>query len=365
MLESEWWKNWITNFCKTTIGTYKNEPGRIEEDFASEIRVKDDYKGRVLLELLQNCDDAQIPEGNESTKVGDSHVILWLTKDAFYCANGGYPITAKGLDAICRLSHSPKKDKSKYIGEKGLGFKSVLCFTDSPEIHSQGLHCMFSKSNAISYMSDIGIEAKSEISQVALFRFPVYITDDKWNKDLILKDLLSKSATVIKIPISKENYSILKEKLYDIKATILLFLNQIRKIEIKVENINGEIKEQLFEIENNSTCSGDTLRSYVLKDGMESMTNWDVFSFNEDINGDFIGNNEDSTLKGVNTCRMSFAIQKNCQGEYIPIRNIERNYIECFFRQKKFFHCHFFSMLRFIQTVREIVLILSTSIIVT
>ena len=45
---------------------------------------------------------------------------------------------------MCDVGRSTKgKHKFGYIGQKGIGFKSVFRVTDRPEIHSNGFHICF------------------------------------------------------------------------------------------------------------------------------------------------------------------------------------------------------------------------------
>jgi hypothetical protein len=45
--------------------------------------------------------------------------------------------------ALCDVGRSTKSKKSGYIGQKGIGFKSVFRITDAPQIHSAGFHIAF------------------------------------------------------------------------------------------------------------------------------------------------------------------------------------------------------------------------------
>ena len=51
---------------------------------------------------------------------------------------------AKNIRDLCDVSNSTKKGSNAgYIGQKGIGFKSVFWVTDSPEIHLSGFHMKF------------------------------------------------------------------------------------------------------------------------------------------------------------------------------------------------------------------------------
>ena len=82
------------------------------------------YGRRQVYELVQNGADALL--GTE-----DGRIEILLTESALYCANEGDPVDGDGLDAI--LSSHVSMKRGSEIGRFGLGFKSVLGVTDSPE----------------------------------------------------------------------------------------------------------------------------------------------------------------------------------------------------------------------------------------
>jgi hypothetical protein len=95
-----------------------------------------DYAGRFLYELVQNAYDAH-PAG---TAGGRIHVLLDPTageSGVLYVANTGQPFDREDVRAICEIAQSSKKP-GEGIGNKGVGFKSVLLVTDWPEIFSKG-----------------------------------------------------------------------------------------------------------------------------------------------------------------------------------------------------------------------------------
>ncbi|NDZ65391.1 sacsin N-terminal ATP-binding-like domain-containing protein [Streptomyces cyaneofuscatus] len=93
-----------------------------------------EYAGRSLFELLQNGYDAH-PRDRRDGRV---HVLLdeaegeWGT---LYVANGGNPFTWQNVKQICELAQS-SKEVGEGIGNKGVGFRSILLISDAPEIYS-------------------------------------------------------------------------------------------------------------------------------------------------------------------------------------------------------------------------------------
>jgi hypothetical protein len=96
--------------------------------------VSDDYGGRFLLELIQNAHDAHDP----SRKDGEIAVCLNPSMGdhgCLYVANRGRGFMSKNLRAITNIALSSKSANAG-IGNKGLGFRSVLQICNWPEIYS-------------------------------------------------------------------------------------------------------------------------------------------------------------------------------------------------------------------------------------
>lgn len=83
--------------------------------FNDEISTLEEYEGRELYELIQNADDA----GSSNLKIELIGTTLIVSND------GNRPFTQDGYASIMRPNQSTKRDE-KYIGCKGLGFRSVL-----------------------------------------------------------------------------------------------------------------------------------------------------------------------------------------------------------------------------------------------
>jgi hypothetical protein len=93
-----------------------------------------EYKGRVLVELLQNAHDAH------PARDGGGRVEIVLDEDegehgVLYVANGGRPLGYKNFEALCSIGLSSKRP-DEGIGHKGVGFKSVLQLSSAPELYS-------------------------------------------------------------------------------------------------------------------------------------------------------------------------------------------------------------------------------------
>lgn len=109
--------------------------------FNQEVQTLKDYEGRELYELIQNVEDA-----------GSSEIRIELHGNRLVIANdGNRPFSVAGYGAILRPFQSNKR-KQWYIGNKGLGFRSVLNWTRSLSVcslthpgSSAGIRCNFSE----------------------------------------------------------------------------------------------------------------------------------------------------------------------------------------------------------------------------
>ncbi|MFJ1792474.1 sacsin N-terminal ATP-binding-like domain-containing protein [Kitasatospora griseola] len=93
-----------------------------------------DYAGRFLLELLQNGHDAHPADRTD----GQVHVLLDEREGPYgtlYVANAGGLFGWEQVERVCKFARSDKR-VGDGIGNKGLGFRSVLEVAESPEIYS-------------------------------------------------------------------------------------------------------------------------------------------------------------------------------------------------------------------------------------
>ncbi|QXP65744.1 DUF3883 domain-containing protein [Polaribacter sp. AHE13PA] len=128
----------VNELVDKTFAVYDADASRIIADYRSEKQYTADYDGRQILELLQNADDAQTDvihiEINTDTK------ILTLS-------NNGIPFSLDGVKSLMLANMSPK-NKKEYIGNKGLGFRSILNWVTEVEVLTEEVNLKFSDSFA-------------------------------------------------------------------------------------------------------------------------------------------------------------------------------------------------------------------------
>lgn len=107
-------------------------------------QVQHQYHGRFLIELIQNAHDAlfdiEKQKVDKDTPEDDGRIEIVITNEppfgALYVANDGSPFTEPNFTSLSRFGQSDK-DPEKHIGNKGIGFRSVLEITRKPEIFSR------------------------------------------------------------------------------------------------------------------------------------------------------------------------------------------------------------------------------------
>lgn len=93
-----------------------------------------DYRHRAVFELIQNAHDALCGEGHDEIRVAFRRTMDG-TSGELVVANRGRGFTAGNVRAV-RLPAQSTKSYGEGIGNKGLGFRSVMSLTDVPEVYS-------------------------------------------------------------------------------------------------------------------------------------------------------------------------------------------------------------------------------------
>jgi hypothetical protein len=94
-----------------------------------------------VYELIQNAEDNRY-----HPRCSDRFVEFTIDEKRIVVRNNEVGFSAEDVKALCSVAESPKVDKTLgYIGEKGIGFKSVFKVSSGPQIHSNGFHFAFDK----------------------------------------------------------------------------------------------------------------------------------------------------------------------------------------------------------------------------
>ncbi|ALV35468.1 DEAD/DEAH box helicase [Streptomyces sp. CdTB01] len=178
------------------LQTYAVDPGLVAEHANGERRItQGGYGDRQLFELVQNAADEIADEPG-----GKVHVVL--TGTHLYCANEGNPITPEGAETILRMSMSKKRGGQ--IGRFGVGVKSVLVVTDTPEFFSSTGSFGFDRAWSYEQIKNVpGVATrygpKFDAPVLRMAR-PLDVEAER-AADPVLHHLLTWATTVVRLPL--------------------------------------------------------------------------------------------------------------------------------------------------------------------
>lgn len=236
---------------------YHNEKGNVEA-----------YNGRQLLEMLQNADDA-------SETAIEKKVLIKLIGDELVISNNGEPFNEDGFSSIIYSNASPKTMQRNKIGQKGLGFRSILSWADEVIIDSGGTKLAFSETIAKAFLQNLIAESEKIAKFIKLkseSQFPIAtLRIPKLLNRIEHKDNAFDTTITIKL---KEN--ILDEVQLQILSIInketLIFLNHIEIIEIESPDRNIYYKKHY----KNKDKTFVTVESTNLKDNTKELKSWRI-----------------------------------------------------------------------------------------
>ena len=92
-----------------------------------------------IFELIQNAEDNDYPSGTPCLRFEvRQQEIEGTFGPVLIVHNNETGFREKHVQALCRVGESTKKKAQGYIGEKGIGFKSVFRITKCPYVFSNG-----------------------------------------------------------------------------------------------------------------------------------------------------------------------------------------------------------------------------------
>ncbi|HDM77281.1 MAG TPA: hypothetical protein ENG51_12570, partial [Deltaproteobacteria bacterium] len=171
-----------------------------------------------IFELIQNAEDNEYYKGTEPS------ISFRLVKadptntpnsvGALIVQNNEIGFSPDNVDAICAIGKTTKSKLQGYIGEKGIGFKSVFRITTIPHIFSNGYQFCFPEK-----------DEKTSLGYIV----------PRWIKD-IPHGVDPKQTTII-LPLDKPDfgYERIEGMLQDIEPETILFLSKLKEIQIKTD----------------------------------------------------------------------------------------------------------------------------------
>ena len=204
-------------------------------------QIAGDYGSRFLIELIQNAYDAHPPD------TLDGRIrILFDPEEAdhgvLYVANAGKEFRESNVDALIAMGLSDKPP-GESIGNKGLGFRSVLHISEDPQVYSSagerrdgtfgGFCFRFAKAGDLDRLiTDPQIRWAAE-EDLPPFRLAVPLEDRPCR---VAEFATQGYATVIRLPLrGREAAAAVRTEIAAIKANhapLMLFLKRLQVVDV-------------------------------------------------------------------------------------------------------------------------------------
>lgn len=138
----------IKKELENRITDYTNSPNYILEHYEAEKQNIASYNGRQLLEMLQNADDAAKTAKNKKA-------YIELSANTLRISNNGERFDQGGFTSLMYIHRSGKRMKADMIGQKGLGFRSILSWAKKVIVESGEEQVAFSADHAQAFLKTI------------------------------------------------------------------------------------------------------------------------------------------------------------------------------------------------------------------
>lgn len=186
---------------------------------ADDLYAKDTH---FLFELIQNAEDNEYaPEVSPNLRFSlETREIEGVQERVLIVHNNETGFIEQHVRAICRIGDSTKQKVEGYIGEKGIGFKSVFRVTKCPYIFSNGFQFCLPD-----YDEDTGLR----------YIVPRWVMQPP--ADCVVAD-----ETTILLPVNKDDkaFDTVSRALRDIAPETILFLRKLHALEIYVRITDDE-----------------------------------------------------------------------------------------------------------------------------
>ncbi|GKT48957.1 uncharacterized protein ColSpa_09138 [Colletotrichum spaethianum] len=178
-------------------------------------------KARFIFELLQNADDNQYSRAAASGFVPFVSFRVFPHRIVIECNEDGF--THENLMAICSVAQSSKTGAQGYIGEKGIGFKSIFMVAWKAHIQSEAFSFTFRHKKGESGLGMITPvwEETDEVLESPLTRITLYLHN-------------TENSTAV-----AESREAIRKQFDEVQETVLLFLKNIRRIHIEFYDDDG------------------------------------------------------------------------------------------------------------------------------
>ena len=249
---------YISEEAEKTLAAYRSQPNLIiEHANHEEDTARGGYARRQLFELVQNGADAL-------SGANSGRIHIRLTPTHLYCADEGQSIDRDGVRALMFSHLSPKRGTSE-IGRFGLGFKSVLGVTDTPEFFSRAGSFRFDRAKAAQLIQPVAPDAV----RYPVLRLPQAI--DPWpesEKDGILSELMDWSVNIVRLALKPGAHDALAQQVGGFPPEFLLFVEHVSELVLQ-NDTQGDFRTFSLRCEDDNwllDAGGTTTRWLLVKD---------------------------------------------------------------------------------------------------
>ncbi|WP_394230699.1 DUF3883 domain-containing protein [Shewanella colwelliana] len=296
---SEQWFEVLTSEEAETESSYFAKPSNLIRDYRSELATSNDYEGREILELLQNAAD----QAKEASI--DGKVAIELLPEGIIIANNGNAFSIGGVKSLQNAHLSPKRLRERqYIGCKGLGFRSILNWTNSPIILSGALALAYTEKVSRQKLEALKTESiklaelvdrEQSISSSTILPslpFPGFSKTNDLNAFFCERSLPLKNrceywleqgyTTVVGIPFDQaESFNKALQQIEALRPEMLLFVNHLDQIKF----VLPKEKERVWSKE------GDDTAAMVLEND-EPLGIWQLFRTDGLVDAELLDSNQ-------------------------------------------------------------------------
>lgn len=225
---------YIAEESQSTLDAYRAQPNLVIEHANLEADTAGGgYQHRQLYELVQNGADALAPvsaagdEVRSPDSANGGRIEIRLADDCLYCADDGNPIDKDGVRALMFSHMSPKRATSQ-IGTFGVGFKSLLGVSDSPEFLSRSGSFRFDRNRSLERIGRVVPDAR---------RYPVLRVADLIDPgggldDEVVSELMPWASNIVRLPLKPGAYEDLHDQMKAFPAEFLLFVKHVRELRL-------------------------------------------------------------------------------------------------------------------------------------
>ena len=220
-----------TETSNRILRSYQENPHYVDEHYGIERSIAEGgYGRRQLYELIQNGSDAALDGG-----ASQARIEVVLTEGALYCANEGAGITPEGLRAIMHSHLSAKR--ADQIGRFGLGFKSVLAVTNSPQFFSRTGSFGFDGPRSARTIGQAIGPTEDRRLPILRLAFPLDPQSES-RADPQLARLMAWATTVIRLPLNRIGADHLADDIRRFPIEFMLFSDHVGTLRL-IDRPNG------------------------------------------------------------------------------------------------------------------------------